>query len=77
MLRSVHDNRVSADQPPIMKVVGGEFELQTMLQHSPGKTRRDSQMKYLVSWKGYGSAYNSWNPEKSLQQHAGEALDGN
>ena len=52
-----------------------EFELQTILQHSPGKNRGDSRMRYLVSWKGYGPAYNSWEPEKALQQHAGEALD--
>ena len=32
-------------------------------------------MKYLVSWKGYGPADNSWEPEKALQQHAEEALD--
>ena len=76
MLRPVHDNGVSAGKPPIIMVDGEEeFELQTILQHSPGKHRGDSRIKYLVSWKGYGPAYSSWEPEKSLQQHAGEALD--
>lgn len=52
-----------------------EFELQTILQHTPGSHRGDSRIKYLVIWKGFGPAYNSWEPEKTLQQHAGEALD--
>ena len=67
MLRPVHDNGVSACQPPIIMVDGKEeFELQTILQHSPDKNRGDSVMRYLVPWKGCGPAYNSWEPEKAL-----------
>ena len=32
-------------------------------------------MKYLISWKGYGPEYNSWEPEKTLKQHAQDALN--
>lgn len=43
MLRPVHDNGISAGQPPIIMVNGEEeFELQTIMQHSPDKNRGDS-----------------------------------
>lgn len=75
MLRPAHDNGVGS-RPPIIVIDGEEeFELQTILQHSPGKSKGDSNMKFLVSWKGYDPIYNSWEPEVALKRHAAEALN--
>ena len=80
MLCPVHDNGGSAGQPPIIMVDGEEeFELQIILQHSPGKHTGDSRIRYLVSWKGYGPAYPA-RPEAavlrgfSLSVHPGEVV---
>ena len=52
-----------------------EFELEEILQHSPAhKVRSDQNIRYLVKWKGYGPAYNSWEPGRALKQHAPETL---
>ena len=76
MLCPAHDNGAGINRPPMVLVDGDEeFELQTILKHTPGKTRGVAAMKYLISWKGYGPEYNSWEPEKTLKQHAQEALD--
>ena len=53
--------------PPITIMLDGEeeFEVDTILNHrkNPG-TRSKS---YLVSWAGYGSDYETWEPESNLQ----------
>ena len=52
-----------------------EFEIQEILNHSPArKTRTDTGIRYLVQWKGYGPAYNSWEPERTLKRNAPETL---
>ena len=40
-----------------------EYEIAEILSHrgSPG------HRSYLVSWKGYSSAENTWEPERNLQ----------
>ena len=76
MLRPAHDNGAGVSRPPMVLVDGDEeFELQTILQHTPAKTKGAPNMKYLISWKGYGPEYNSWEPEKTLKQHAQDALN--
>ncbi|KAL3132302.1 hypothetical protein ABBQ32_008880 [Trebouxia sp. C0010 RCD-2024] len=58
-------------------MIDGEegFEVQTILQHRPlNKTRGDSGISYMVKWKGYGPAYNSWEPERLLKRRAPDTL---
>ena len=75
LMRPAHDNGAGVRRPPIIMVEGEEeFELQTILQHTPGKSRGDSNIRYLISWKGYGPEYNTWEPEKLLKLHAKDAL---
>ena len=76
MLRRAYDNGAGVQRPPIIMIEGQEeFELEEILQHSPAhKVRTDSSIRYLVKWKGYGPAYNSWEPGRALKQHAPETL---
>ena len=62
MLRRASDNGDGVQQPPIMIEGEEEFEVQEILNRSPArKTRTDTGTRYLVQWKGYGPACNSWN----------------
>jgi hypothetical protein len=46
-----------------------EYEIESILTDKVSRGRRF----YLVAWKGYSSAHNSWEPEGSFQ-HAQEVL---
>ena len=76
MLRRAFDNGAGVQRPPIIMIEGEEeFEIQEILNHSPArKTRTDTGIRYLVQWKGYGPAYNSWEPERTLKRNAPETL---
>ena len=78
MLRRAYDNSAGVQRPPIIMIEGQEeFEVQEILNgyHSPAhKTRRDTNTRYLVQWKGYGPAYNSWEPGSTLKRNAPETL---
>ena len=56
--------------PPPEEIDGEEeYKIAKILSHrgSPG------QQSYLVSWKGYSSVENTWEPEKNLR-HAQTVL---
>ena len=76
MLRPAFDNECGESRPPLIMIDGEEeFELQHILQHRPPhKTRSSTGISYLVRWKGYGPAYNSWEPGQSLRKNAPESL---
>ena len=76
MLRRAFDDGAGVQRPPIIMIEGEkEFEIQEILNHSPArKTRTDTGIRYLVQWKGYGPAYNSWEPERTLKRNALETL---
>ena len=76
MLRRACDNGAGVQRPPIIMIEGGEeFEIQEILNHTPArKTRTDTGTRYLVQWRGYGPAYNSWEPERTLKRNAAETL---
>ena len=76
MLHRAYDSGAGVQRPPIIMVEGEEeFEIQAILSHIPArKTRTDTGTRYLVQWKGYGPAYNSWEPERTLKRSAPEML---
>jgi hypothetical protein len=50
--------------PPSDLISGEEeFELDRILSHHGARGRR----QYLVSWKGYSTAENTWEPEGNLK----------
>ena len=58
--------------PPPEEIEGEEeYEIAEILSHQGSPGRRS----YLVSWKGYSSAENTWEPEWNLQ-HAQTILNG-
>ena len=58
-------------QPP-PDMVGGEeqYEVEAILKHR----KRGKAYQYLVKWKDYSSAENSWEPTSHLKK-AGDTLD--
>ncbi len=76
MLRLAYGNGAGKRRPPIIMIEGQEeFELEEVLTHRPlYKSQGDSGISYLVKWVGYGPAYNSWVPERSLKKRAPEKL---
>ena len=70
MLRRAYDNGAGVQRPPIIMIEGEEeFEIQEILNHTPArKTRTETGTRYSVQWKGYGPAYNSWEPERTLKR---------
>ena len=76
MLRHCYDNGAGVQRPPTVMIEGQEeFELQQILAHKPATNSRDStNVRYLVQWKGYGPAYNSWEPGRSIPRNAPETL---
>ena len=50
--------------PPPEEIEGEEeFEVAEILSHRGSPDHRS----YLISWKGYSSAENTWEPERNLQ----------
>ena len=76
MLRPCYDNGFNEDKPPMIMIEGEEeFELSQILQHRPlYKQKGDSNIKYLIKWKGYGPVYNSWEPESEIKKRAPDTL---
>jgi len=76
MLRPCYDNGYNEEQPPMIIIDGEEeFELSQILQHRPlNKQRGDSNIKYLIKWKGYGPVYNNWEPESMIKHRAPDTL---
>ena len=62
--RETAEHRPNFANPPHKEIDGEEeYEIAEILSHrgSPG------QRSYLVSWKGYSSVENTWEPERNLQ----------
>ena len=76
LLKPVYDNNAGQAPPAPMEIEGqDEFEIETILQHRPAKkSKGDKNVSYRVRWKGCGSEYDSWEPEKNLKAHGPEIL---
>ena len=62
--RETAKHRPNYANPPPAEIEGEEeYEIAEILSHrgSPG------YCSYLISWKGYSSAENTWEPEQNLQ----------
>ena len=69
--RETAEHGLNYANPPPEEIEGEEeYEIAEILSHwgSPGRR------SYLVSWKGYSSAENTWEPERNLQ-HAQTILN--
>jgi hypothetical protein len=42
------------------------FEVEQILSHRDQKRGRSTRREYLIKWKGYGPAHNTWEPESGL-----------
>ena len=76
MLRRYYDNGAGIARPPTLMIEGQEeFEVELILAHRPAnKTRDSTNVRFLVQWKGYGPAYNSWEPRRNILRNAAETL---
>ncbi len=66
LLSAYHENEVHGPNypqpPPDLINDEEEYEVEAILSHR----KRFGVMRYLVKWKGYSSAENSWEPESHL-----------
>ena len=71
-----YDNGFNEGKPPMIIIEGEEgVFLYQILQHQPlYKHKGDSTVKYLIKWKGYGPAYNGWEPESEIRKRAPDML---
>ena len=57
-------HRLNFINPPPEEIEGEEeYEVTKILSHQGSP----SQRSYLMSWKGYSSAENTWEPERNLK----------
>lgn len=62
-------NRSHPTPPPIEIEGQEEWEVESILDCR----QRRNKKQYLVSWKGFDTSYNSWEPESNLE-HSQELL---
>lgn len=77
VLKPCYDNGFNEGKPPmiIIEAEEGCFELYHVLQHQPlYKQKGDSNVNFLIKWKGYGRAYNGWEPESEIRKRARDML---
>ncbi|SOV07452.1 uncharacterized protein UDID_05116 [Ustilago sp. UG-2017a] len=48
---------------------GDEFEVEVIRDHRPHKGAQSWDMEYLIKWKGWSEADNTWEPETNLPQN--------
>ena len=68
---TAHGPNFTRPPPEIVGNEEGHYEIEKILQEQP--TRNCKSTEYLVHWKGYPDAENSWLPAKELT-HAKELL---
>jgi hypothetical protein len=60
-----HDSSSNMDLVEVAARNAGEFFIDRIAEHR-GKTQRRTNMKFLVSWKGYSAKDDTWEPYKAV-----------
>jgi hypothetical protein len=66
-----HGSNFAKPPPEIVAEEEGHYEIEKILDAKPTRNRRSTQ--YLIKWKGYSEAENSWIPRSELK-HAPDLL---
>ena len=62
--------------PPPIKLEGElEYEVKKILDKRTRKVGRHSRIEYLIHWRSYDHAHDSWEPVRNLQ-HCQESIQG-
>ena len=67
----IREGEESERPPPVLLNNVGEFEVERLLDDKLYRKNR----KYLVRWKAYPPDEDIWEPERSLAEHAHEAVE--
>ena len=60
------EHRTNFTKPP-PDIIGGEQQYEVERILSTQRSGKGKQLQYLIQWKGYSAAHNSWEPKANVQ----------